>query len=391
MRTADVHRFDEWIRGRFRDLNTELEELYLARGPGGAIRDVGHAQKAALCEEGYQCIAALYARTIENDDSDGHYDLLGNIGFCMAACARHQIEEANARTAAGAERATALALWIGARLGVAPRLLASHLMTHNVARDGQYKTFTRLRDEVVFLDVNTISILAYERAARAVLRILPLGVSHPVAATLLGTVKQALDEVITTNRRLLEELDDERFYFNVRAYYKPHRVGSTVYRGPNAGDSAAISVLDLMLGLCRSTDPSYSQILLEKMPYLAPADQSLVRRCLGERSLMDEFLGEVVAHASEPWFKRNLALFLDVCALHGQATSEHHEKLVEKFVKQPTARMPLEASQDNLTASGPPLPVVLATLEKLRDRRCARLRDGVSTRYHDIQRLTALL
>jgi hypothetical protein len=37
------------------------------------------------------------------------------------------------------------------------------------------------------------------------------------------------------------------------------------------------------------------------------------------------------------------------------------------------------------------LPVVLAALEKLRDRRCARLRDGVSTRYHDIQRLTALL
>jgi hypothetical protein len=311
----------------------------------------------------------------------------------MAACARHEIDEAlvSAGTVAREHEATSVALAIGARLGVAPRLLSSHLMTHNLARGGRYRTFTWLRDEVVFLDVNTASVFAYERAAKAVLRVLPLGVSHPVAAALLATARQALEEVITTNRRLLEDLDDERFFHNVRPYYKPHRVGSTVYRGPNAGDCAAISVLDLMLGLCRPTDPSYAQLLLEKMLYLAPEDQALLRRCLGERSLMDEFLVEMGAHAGEPWFKRNLALFLEVCALHGRATSEHHEKLVEKFIRQPSARMPPDASQDTLTASGPPLPLVLAALEKLRDRRCARLRDDVSTRYHDIQRLTALL
>jgi Domain of unknown function (DUF1864) len=390
-RRARRERFDEWIRGRFRELNTELEELYFAHKPGGAIRDLGHAQKVALCQEGHQWIAALSAQPIEDDHGDGRYDLLGNIGFYMAACARHQIDETIAGTAARQQEATALALSIGARLGVAPRLLSSHLMTLNVARDGRYKTFTTLRDEVLFLDANTTSVLAYQRAARAVQRVLSLGASHPVAATLLGTAKQALDDVITTNRRLLDELDDERFFYSVRTYYKPHRVGSSIYRGPNAGDFAAISVLDVMLGLCRTTDPSYSQILLEKMPYLAPEDQSLLRRSFGERNLMDEFLGEMDAHAGEPWFKRNLALFLAVCSLHGQATSEHYEKLVEKFIKQPIARMPLAASQDDLTASGPPLPVVLAALEKLRDRRCARLRDGVSTRYHDIQRLTALL
>jgi hypothetical protein len=106
---------------------------------------------------------------------------------------------------------------------------------------------------------------------------------------------------------------------------------------------------------------------------------------------MDEFLGEMTARAGEPWFRGNLALFLDVCALHGQATSEHHERLVEKFIRQPTAHMPAEANQESLTASGPPLPVVLASLEKLRDRRCARQRDGVATRYHDVERLKALL
>ena len=390
MTTADIRRFDEWIRGRFRELNSELEELYIAREPGAAIQDLGRAQKCALREEGQQCIARISVREIESDDSDGHYDLLGNIGFYMAACARHQIDEATARTARELG-AAALALSLGARLGVAPRLLSSHLMTHNGAREGRYKTFTGLRDERIFLDVNTASVLAYERAARGVLRVRALGVSHPVAVTLLGATKQALAEVIATNRRLLEELDEHRFFYNVRAYYKPHRVGATLYRGPNAGDFAAISTLDLTLGLCRPTDPSYSQILLEKMLYLSPEDQSLLRRCLGQRSLMDEFLDEMAAHAGAPWFKANLARFLEVCSLHGQATSEHHEMLVEKFIKQPTARMPLEESRDDLTASGPPLPAVLASLERLRARRCATLRDDIATRYHDIQRLTALI
>jgi hypothetical protein len=390
MTTAYVRRLDEWIRGRFRELNTNLEELYSASEPSRVTQELALAQKVALCQEGHERIAATPERPIEDDDADGQFELLGKVGFYMAACARHQIDEAIGGTAARQREATALALSIGARLGVAPRLLSSHLMTHNVAREGRYRTFTTLRDEVIFLDINTMSVLAYERAARALLRAQPMGVSHPIAATLFGTAKHALDEVITTNRRLLHELHEERFFNNVRAYYKPYRVGSTVYRGPNAGDFAWISVIDVTLGLCRPNDPSYLGIVLEKMPYLAPEDQSLLRRCLGERSIMDAFLAETDAHKGESAFKRNLTSFLEVCGLHGQATSEHHEALVERFVNKPAARMPREG-QDNLTASGPPLPVVLAALEKLRDFRCAKLRDDISTRYYDVQRLRALL
>src|SRR5678815_1363686 len=162
MAAADVRRFDDWVRGRFRELNSELEELYVAIKPGAPIRDVGHAQKAALYQGGQQCIAPICARMIEDDDYGGHYDLLGNLGFYMAACARHEIDEPSAGTVARDQGATALALAIGTRLGVAPRLLSSHLMTHNAARNGRYKTFTRLRDETVVLDANTTSILAYE-------------------------------------------------------------------------------------------------------------------------------------------------------------------------------------------------------------------------------------
>ena len=47
--------------------------------------------------------------------------------------------------------------------------------------------------------------------------------------------------------------------------------------------------------------------------------------------------------------------------------------------------------QSNLTASGPPLPVLLNALEKLRDQRTAALRDDMYTRYNDIQQLKAAI
>jgi hypothetical protein len=391
MMTPDARQFDDWIRGRFCDLNTELEELYFARDRSEGIAGVGQAQKVALCQEGQRLIASLAAESTTDQGFDESYALLGNVGFYMAACARHQIDESIAGTAARQREAMALAMELGASLGVVPRFLSSHMMTHNMAHHGRYKTFTTLRDEALFLDTNTMAVLAYKRAADALLRVVPLGVSHPVSAVLLRTAKEALEEVIATNCCLFESLDVERFFYHVRPYYKPHQVGSNVYRGTNAGDFAGINVLDLLLGLCRSSQTSYSQALGDKLLYMPPQEQSLLRDCVRRRSLMDEFLREVGAHAGEPWFRRNVALFLEVCEVHGRAASQHHNQLIEKFIKQPAAQMPTSRSQDALTASGPPLPVVLAALEKLRDQRCAAPRADVSTRHHEIQRLKALL
>jgi hypothetical protein len=64
--------------------------------------------------------------------------------------------------------------------------------------------------------------------------------------------------------------------------------------------------------------------------------------------------------------------------------------LVDKYIKRPADGLP-EASHDNLTASGPPLPVLLNALEKLRDQRRAAKRDDVYTRFDDVQRLKAAI
>ena len=50
-----------------------------------------------------------------------------------------------------------------------------------------------------------------------------------------------------------------------------------------------------------------------------------------------------------------------------------------------------ESQLDNITASGPPLEVLLDSLEKLRDRRAAANRDDIRTRFDDIQILKKTL
>ena len=67
------------------------------------------------------------------------------------------------------------------------------------------------------------------------MRILPLGISHPVAYDLLLDTNTALIDVAKINDALFAKLDADRFFYCVRPYYKPHRVGLNGYRGPNAG------------------------------------------------------------------------------------------------------------------------------------------------------------
>ena len=90
------------------------------------------------------------------------------------------------------------------------------------------------------------------------MRIAPLGVSHPVAETLFDDATSALEDVATFNEILFTRLDVDRFFFSVRPYYKPYRVGRSEYSGANAGDFSGINEIDLLLGLCRGNDPYYS-------------------------------------------------------------------------------------------------------------------------------------
>lgn len=388
--TENVTAFDEWIRTSFMDMNTELENIYFEQEDRAGIPEAGGDIRQKLFDEGKVHVARLLEEGNTDEGFESAFDVLGNVGMYMAACRRHDFTEPSRETTSPLREASALAMHLGASLGVTPRFATSHLSTHNRADNGCYKMFTRLADEKIFLDYNTLAIFGYKRAADALVRILPLGVSHPVTYELLCNAADALRDVMKWNRELFEKLDADRFFYSVRPYYKPFRVGPNVYRGANAGDFAGINEIDMLLGLCRANISSYAQILVDKFLYMTPEDQARLRDCMRRRSLLELFLEAIPAYSGEAWFRKHGSKFLEVCELHGQTAVQHHDQLVKRFIERPAEGLS-EEHLASLTASGPPLRVLLDALEKLKDLRVAAERDDIPSRYRDFRRLREAL
>jgi len=377
--------FDRWIRTSFVELNTELENLYFAQADRASVLGIGDSLKEQVRDEGHVYVAALLAEGNTGEGFDSGFNVLGNVGMYLASLRRHELTNPMREERSPFPEASSLALHVGASLGMAPRFSTAHLSTHNVAVNGIRKSFTSLPDEFLFIDENTRGILALEMAAEALTRVTHIGISSPVADVLFETAKHALGVVVRSNTRLIEDLDVERFFYSVRPYYKPYRVGRQEYRGANAGDFAGINELDLLLGLCRANDPYYAQLLVDKMLFMIPSDQARLRECMTRRSLLDDLLSLADEHAHADWFQRNAGAYLEVCEVFGQ-TASLHDTLVKRFIEMPAANLK-EENLPGITASGPPLPVLLRALEVLRDMRLAADRSDISTRFADLSRL----
>jgi Monodechloroaminopyrrolnitrin synthase PrnB len=380
--------FEHWIRTSFVQMNTELEELYFAQADRSRVTGVGDAIKHSLRDEGHAHVTALRAEGNTGAGFDSAFGVLGNVGMYLGALRRHELTNPAREERSPFPEASSLAVHCGASLGMAPRFATAHLTIHNRARAGLRKSFTSLIDESLFIDENTRGILSLQRAADALTSIVHIGVSSPVADVMFEAARQSLREATQANSRLLQRLDVERFFFCVRPYYKPYRVGRQEYRGANAGDFSGINQLDLLLGLCRANDPYYGQLLVDKMLFMLPDDQARLKDCMARRSLLDELLELLPAHADTDWFQRNARAFLEVCELFGRTAAQHHDELVRRFIEQPAARLGEEQAQ-GLTASGPPLPVLLRSLEVLRDLRVAADRPDIATRHRDLATLRA--
>ncbi len=383
-------KFEAWIRSSFRGMNTELEELYYAQSDRANVDGVGEPIKKALADEGLALIRPLVAEGNTNEGFERTFGTLGNLGLFFAALRRHELTNPARETKSPFDDASALGMHIAASLGVVPRFANVHLNHHNRAVDGAPKSFTTLADEKIFNDYNTFSILCYQRAGDALSRIPALGVSNPATALLLADARAALEDVFKYNELLFQKLNPDRFFYSVRPYFKPYRVGRQEYRGANAGDFSAINEIDLLLGLCRGNDPYYSQLLVDKMLYLTPEDQARLRACLTLRPLLSEFTEAISGSAKQEWFKTNARLFLDVCAAHGRAAAQHHDKLVDTFIVRKTLELE-QRHMAQITASGPPLPVLIKALEKLRDLRLAAPATEFETAHGEIAGLKKAL
>jgi hypothetical protein len=385
-----TNNFESWVRSSFRQMNTELEELYFAQADRANVDGVGDGIKATLADEGLALVRPLVAEGNTNEGFERTFETLGNLGLLFASLRRHELTNPARENKSPFDDASALGMHIAASLGVVPRFANVHLNHHNRAVDGIAKSFTTLADEKIFNDYNTFSILCYQRAGDALARIPALGISNPATALLLTDARVALDDVLKYNEFLFRELNPDRFFYNVRPYFKPYRVGRTEYRGANAGDFSAINEIDLLLGLCRGNDPYYSQLLVDKMLYMTPEDQGRLRMALTHRPLLDEFVEAIPLSAKKSWFKTNAAIFVDVCAAHGRAAAQHHDKLVDTFIVNKTRELE-QRHMAQITASGPPLPVLVKALEKLRDLRMAAPAEEFETAHDKLAALKQAL
>ena len=134
--------------------------MYFATDNPEIVEGIGDDLKAQLVAEGTELIADLLGEGNTDEGFEAQFDLLGNVGLYMAACRRHEITEPSRETTSPLVEASALAMQVGASLGVAPRFASAHLETHNLAIDGSYKTFTSLPDEALFVTCNTRAALA---------------------------------------------------------------------------------------------------------------------------------------------------------------------------------------------------------------------------------------
>src|SRR6266702_8811039 len=322
--TNNADAFDRWIRSSFVELNTELENLYFLQEDRAQVIGVGDDVKARLRDEGHTYIVGLLKEGNTGDGFDSAFGVLGNVGMYLGALRRHELTNPAREKRSPFAEASALASHVGASLGMAPRFATGHLATHNKAVAGIRKSFTSLPDEFLFIDENTRGILSLQRVAEALMKIVHLGVSSPVADVLFDTAKSALRDVIKFNTRLFENLDVQRFFYSVRPYYKPYRVGRQEYRGANAGDFSGINEIDLLLGLCRANNPYYAQLLVDKMLFMLPSDQARLRDCMMRTSLLDELLALAAEHSPTDWFQRNAQAYLEVCDLFDQTAVQHH-------------------------------------------------------------------
>jgi hypothetical protein len=381
-----VEAFEQWIRTSFVQMNTDLENLYFAQADRARVLGCGDAIKAELRDEGRVHVAALLAEGNTGDGFESAFDVLGNVGLYLGALRRHELTNPAREERSPFPEASALALQVGAAIGMAPRFATAHLATHNTARAGVRKSFTSLSDEFLFIDENTRGILLLQQAAAALTSIVHIGVSNPAADAMFAAAAGALRGVKETNARLFDGLDVERFFYSVRPYYKPYRVGRQEFRGANAGDFSGINEIDLILGVCRANDPYYAQLLADKMLFMLPTDQARLRECMTHVSLLDELLGLLETDSRTAWFQQAARAFLEVCDLFGEIAAQHHDDLVKRFIEAPAARLDA-AALEGITASGPPLPVLIHSLEVLRDMRLARDRADIQTRHHDLARL----
>lgn len=106
------------------------------------------------------------------------------------------------------------------------------------------------------------------------------------------------------------------------------------------------------------------------MAFMPPEDQARVRDCMQHPSLLDSLLAAITAGDRSPALQRNAGLLMVVSKAFGETARQHHDMLVARFIQGPAQTLDA-VHLGQITASGPPLAVLMTALQDLRDARMA--------------------
>ena len=351
------------------------------------VDGVGDDLKMQILEEGRVFVRALADEGNTDEGFDRAFDVLGDLGLYMAALRRHELTNPGTRGA------------LAARGGDRPRAAHRRVGRGRAAlrdeppRDAQPRRATAARRASPRSPTRSCSSTTtpagssgYKRAADALMRIAPIGISHAVAETLFDDAHRALEDVAPFNE--CSSRSSTSTGSSTACVRTTSRIASgarnTAARMPVTSRASTRSTCSS--GSAAANDPYYSQLLVEKMLFMRPDDQASLRDCMRRRSFLDQFLDCRTRAATGEWFRRNAAAFVRVCDAHGRVAAQHHDQLVARFIAAPSKALD-ESHLAQVTASGPPLPVLLAALEVLRDLRLAAPRDDIASRHGDLSRL----
>ena len=81
--SSKAEAFEHWIRTSFVQMNTELENLYFAKGDRAQVIGCGDPIKASLRDEGHTYVVALLAEGNTGEGFDSAYGVLGSVGLYL--------------------------------------------------------------------------------------------------------------------------------------------------------------------------------------------------------------------------------------------------------------------------------------------------------------------
>ena len=92
MSTANVERFEQWIRSDFVQINTELENLYFSQERRENVVGIGESLKQQLHDDGNNLVKALLKEGNTDEGYDNGYNLLGKINRTCRTCSLKRYE-----------------------------------------------------------------------------------------------------------------------------------------------------------------------------------------------------------------------------------------------------------------------------------------------------------